>query len=166
MPSNSTLFEPPGGTWLRLSPNYATVIRISSAIATVLFFGIVAIAAWFFLHRGWVLGTIAALGVVWLTWRQWRAGRWVRSWGYTQRDGDLCITHGLWWKELTIIPYGRMQMVKVNSGPIDRAFGLASVELITASPSTAASIPGLPIADATILRDQLIELSDAQGSGL
>ncbi len=166
MATDPSLFEPPGGDWQRLSLRYVSVKRIGSLIGNGLFFGGLAALAWFLLRETRFVYAIAAVGVAVLIWRLWRDGRWVRSWGYAQREGDLCITHGLWWKNLTIIPFGRMQMVKVNSGPIDRAFGLATVELITASPETAASIPGLPVEDAATLRDRLIELSDARGSGL
>ena len=37
----------------------------------------------------------------------------------------------------------RMQLVEVESGPLERAFGLATVSLKTASPETGARIPGL-----------------------
>ena len=42
-----------------------------------------------------------------------------------------------------------MQFVDVQAGPIDRAFGIASVTLHTASTETAATIPGLPADEAT-----------------
>ena len=166
MATDPSLFEPPGGVWQRLSPRYVSVKRLGNLLANTLFFGGLTVLAWFLLHKAWLAYAIASFGLAVLAWGLFRAGRWVRSWGYAQREGDLCITHGLLWKNLTIIPFGRMQMVKVNSGPIERAFGLATVELITASPETAAEIPGLPTADAALLRDQLIELSDARGSGL
>ena len=160
------LFEPPGGEWKRLSPRYIPVKRIGSLIGNTVLFGGMAALAWALLREMWVVFAVLAAGASVLAWRLWRDGRWVRSWGYAQRDGDLCITHGLMWKNLPIIPSGRMQMVKVSSGPIERAFGLASVELITASPETAATISGLAEPDAVALRDELIELSDAEGSGL
>ena len=50
-----------------------------------------------------------------------------------ERDDDLYLSHGLWSRELIVIPYGRMQAVKVESGPLTRALGLANVELVTAS---------------------------------
>ena len=99
-------------------------------------------------------------------WRVVRAGRWVRSWGWAERDSDLCITHGLWTRELTVIPFGRLQMVEVSSGPLLRSQGLANVQLITAAVQSRATIPGLPYADAVALRDRMIELSEAGGAGL
>lgn len=95
-----------------------------------------------------------------------RADRYWRSWGYAELDDDLYITRGLWFKQLTVVPYGRMQVVEVESGPIERAFGLATVKLVTASASTDATIPGLPPEEAAALRDRLSERGEARASGL
>jgi uncharacterized protein len=89
-----------------------------------------------------------------------------RSWGYVEREDDLYITHGIMSRSLIAVPYGRMQLVEVESGPLERAFGLASVSLKTASPETGARIPGLTPEEATRLRDRLTELGEAHASGL
>jgi membrane protein YdbS with pleckstrin-like domain len=59
-----------------------------------------------------------------------------------------------------------MQLVEVASGPLERAFGLATVSLKTASPETNATIPGLLPEEAARLRDRLTELGEAHASGL
>ena len=89
-----------------------------------------------------------------------------RSWGYVEREDDLYITHGVLFRSLVAVPYGRMQLVEVESGPLERAFGLATVTLKTASPETNAAIPGLAPEEAARLRDRLTELGEAQASGL
>lgn len=91
------------------------------------------------------------------------AGRELR---WARRDKDLCIVGGLWFRNLEVVPFGRMQVVKVSSGPLLRAYGLANVELVTAAAATNGIIPGLPADEAKALRDLIIELSDAEGSGL
>ena len=88
------LFEPPGGEWKRLSPRYIPVKRIGSLIGNTVLFGGMAALAWALLREMWVVFAVLAAGASVLAWRLWRDGRWVRSWGYAQRDGDLCITHG------------------------------------------------------------------------
>ena len=110
----------------------------------------------------WVAAAVAVFGLGWTIWRVIRAGRWIRSFGFTERDRDLLITHGLWFKKLTAVPYGRMLSVEVESGPIDRLWDLAEVTLITASSHSHAKIPGLLAADAAILRDRLIRLGETQ----
>lgn len=162
----AALFAPPAGEWRRLSPRYVTVRRIQVLIAALVVFVPLGVATWVFLREWWAVAAVVALAGAWLAWRLWRAGRWVRAWGYAERDADLCIRSGLWTRNLTIIPFGRMQMVKVQAGPLLRAFGLASVELVTASALTNATISGLPAAEAAALRDRLIELSDARDAGL
>ncbi|MCW3158809.1 PH domain-containing protein [Micropruina sonneratiae] len=151
------LFAPPTQQWRRISPAYAMVLRIRMAVATAILGAAATVPVW--LLAGWVWGvaTIVAC-LAWALWQWVRLGRLVRSWGFVERDDDLYLTHGLWFKELTAIPYGRMQAVKVESGPLARAFGLASVELVTASIQSGAKIPGLPQSDAEQLRDRLIEI--------
>jgi membrane protein YdbS with pleckstrin-like domain len=100
------------------------------------------------------------------------AGGWVlvgrswRSWRYALREDDVLLSHGVMWHEQTIVPYGRMQLIEVTSGPLERRFGLASLQLHTAAAATDASIPGLTPADAVELRDRLAELGEARAAGL
>ncbi len=165
----SDVFTPPADQWLRISPRYATVKRITGAIGVLLVFVPGAVVAWLTLQQWWAPAAVGALGALLYGWLAWRAGRWVRAWGYAERDADLCITSGLLWRRLLVVPFGRLQLVEVSSGPLLRAFGLARVELVTASAQTDAALPGLPHADAVALRDRLIDASDAtqaEGSGL
>jgi membrane protein YdbS with pleckstrin-like domain len=95
-----------------------------------------------------------------LTWRRYRA------WGYAEREDDLLVRRGVMIRRLTVVPYGRMQFVDVTAGPVDRAFGLATVQLHTAAAATDARIPGLERAEADRLRDQLASLGETKATGL
>lgn len=151
------LFAPAQGDWQRISPAYATVLRVRTLVAATIITGVASVVAWRLFGAPWGL-LVVALGLGYAIWQWVRIARWVRAWGYAERDADLYLTHGLWFKELTVIPYGRMQAVKVDSGPLTRALGLANVELVTASLQSGARIPGLPTRDAELLRDRLIAL--------
>jgi uncharacterized protein len=136
----------------------------TAVVWTVLTAGTVAaLVAW---TPWWVAATggvaVAGFGL----WRVLRQRRLAQSWGYAERANDLYITHGLWFKNLTVVPYGRMQVVEVTSGPIERRFGLATVELVTASAHTNATIPGLTAVQAAALRDRLSERGEHQATGL
>jgi membrane protein YdbS with pleckstrin-like domain len=89
-----------------------------------------------------------------------------RSWGYLERDDDLIVRRGLLFRQVSVVPYGRMQLIDVTAGPIDRLFGLATVQLHTAAAATDARIPGLPRAEAERLRDRLASLGEARATGL
>lgn len=156
----SDLFTPTAD-WQRLPSSYATVRRLGALVSNLVASVIVALLAGLLLDWPWVVA-VAAVGLGWTLWRVVRAGRWVRSFGYAERAEDLLITHGLWNKQLTAIPYGRMLSVNVESGPIERAWGLAKVQLVTASVHSAGHIPGLRQEDAARLRDRLIAAGEAQ----
>ncbi|MEU6365474.1 PH domain-containing protein [Streptomyces sp. NPDC046931] len=123
---------------------------------------------------GLLLGVLA--GPVWalfallplaaLSWGWVLLGRNWRSWRYAERADDLLISRGVLWREQTVVPYGRMQLVEVTSGPVARRFGLASVQLHTAAAATDATIPGVDPAEAERLRDRLTELGEARSAGL
>lgn len=160
------LFAPPVGEWKRVAPQLRTVRRISILVPlAVLTAGAVLAVAlllgWWWLEGLLVLLALGAAGWGWL----W-AGRNQESWGYAENADDLVITSGVMFKRLVAVPYGRMQFVDVNAGPLHRAFGIATVSLHTASTETAADIPGLPAAEATRLRNRLTELGEAHGAGL
>ena len=88
------------------------------------------------------------------------------SWGYAERGDDLLVRRGVMFARLSVVPYGRMQFIDVTAGPLERAFGLATVRLHTAAAATDARIPGLQREEAARLRDRLAELGEAQAAGL
>jgi membrane protein YdbS with pleckstrin-like domain len=69
-------------------------------------------------------------------------------------------------RSMVVVPYGRMQYVDVEAGPLDRKLGLAKVQLHTASVGTDAQIPGLPPDEAARLRDRLASRGEARLAGL
>lgn len=90
----------------------------------------------------------------------------VRSWGYAERERDLLVRHGRMIRRLSIVPYARMQFVDVTAGPLERAFGLATVQLHTAAAATDARVPGLHPGEASRLRDRLTALGEDRAEGL
>jgi membrane protein YdbS with pleckstrin-like domain len=94
------------------------------------------------------------------------AQRRVRAWAYREREDDLMVSRGVFITRLSVIPYGRMQFIDVVAGPIERAFGLATVRMHTAAAASDARIPGLLSAEAARLRDHLAELGESKAAGL
>jgi uncharacterized protein len=159
------VFAPLGeAPWRPVSPALAKLRR------ALLFFwvGVLALAAvvagallwWWFSAFGLAAAAIVLVWGLWLIPRNWRA------WGYSERKDDLLVKHGVLFRKLSVVPYGRMQFVDVNSGPLERRVGIATVQLHTASPATDARIPGLPPDEAARLRDRLAALGEARAAGL
>jgi membrane protein YdbS with pleckstrin-like domain len=160
------LFAPPAYAWQRLSPAYRSLRRLTTVLVAPLVLSVPALLLGLLLGWWWVSAAIWALALVIVVVRLALVERTWRSWGYVEREDDLYITHGVLYRSLVAVPYGRMQLVEVGSGPLERAFGLATVSLKTASPETNATIPGLPPEEAARLRDRLTELGEAHASGL
>jgi membrane protein YdbS with pleckstrin-like domain len=160
------LFAPPAYEWKRLSPKYRSMRRLTSLVVPPVLLTIPAVIVGVTTGRWWISGLIWAAAIVIVIVRLGFVTRSWRSWGYVEREDDLYITHGVMFRSLIAVPYGRMQLVEVESGPLERAYELAAVTLKTASPETGARIPGLSPEEATRLRDRLTELGEARASGL
>ncbi|WP_246007211.1 PH domain-containing protein [Actinomadura pelletieri] len=89
-----------------------------------------------------------------------------RAYGYAERADDLIVTHGVLVKRLIVVPYGRMQFVDVTAGLLERWMGIATVRMHTAAAATDATIPGLPAAEASHLRDRLAQKGEERSMGL
>ncbi len=109
---------------------------------------------------------LAGVVLVIAVWRLLLIPRQVQAIGYAERHEDLLIREGLFFQRVMVVPYGRMQYVDISVGPIERAVGLASLKLHTASPTTNATLVGLPAAEAARLREQLSSLGEAKLAGL
>ena len=160
------LFDPPGQDWVRVQPTLARMERLG-AVLTSAAVAVVVVGVGLFLDGFWPWGVLAlVLVVALLGWDLWLIGLRVRNWGYAELESELWITHGAMFRTLSVVPYGRMQLVDVTVGPLERRFGLASVELHTASAGTDAMIPGLLPEEAARLRDRLTEVGEAESAGL
>jgi uncharacterized protein len=160
------LFAPPGNDWEGVSPALARMRRtallacgalllVVAAVLTVLF----GVPVWV-----WAVCVVLGAGAIGLGWVG--IGRNARRWGYAERDEDLYVRHGAIFRRLVVVPYGRMQYVDVQSGPLEQLFKIASVHMHTASPGTSARIPGLRADEAARLRDRLTALGESQAAGL
>lgn len=158
-------FHLSGDTWHSLSPKLITARRLILGLfaGAVL---LVAVVLVFTPAPIWAAGvvTVASVLIVAIGW-PW-IGRRVRSWGYAERADDLVVGSGIWFRRIVIVPYGRLQTVDVKAGPIDRAFGLVSVQLHTAAATTDAAIPGLSPDVAAQLRDRLAAKGEQRSAGL
>lgn len=162
---SDALFSPPDEAWVALSPRYLSLKRLMVLINWTWILTVAVLAVGFFLR--WDAAAAAAVAALaWIGYRWWHQSALWRAWGYAERDTDLFIKSGRWVRRLTIVPYGRMQVVEVASGPMERKYGLATVQLVTASASTNASIPGLTAEAATALRERLAERGEHQAAGL
>ena len=151
-------------SWLRVSPKYVLVDLVGYLISGVVMVSLSLIPLLAFEWQlGWlpptVIGAISLLTVA-LTPRR------VRSIGYQLRADDLLFRRGLMWKRVVAVPYGRMQLVDINRGPIARLVGLSELKFVTAAASSGVVIPGLPEPVAEELRDKLVALAESRRAGL
>ena len=158
------VFDPVGIEWTQVSRGLASVRRtILLTIVVVLLVAVIVLALVSGSTWAWILTVPLALaaGFGW-----WTIGRQVAAWRYAERADDLLIRRGLMFRELVVVPYGRMQFVDVQAGPLERAFDVAQVQLHTASAGSDARIPGLSAAEAARLRDRLASRGQARLAGL
>jgi uncharacterized protein len=158
------VIDPVPGDWQRVSPKYVVVDLLGVLVSAVLF--TVGSSVPFAVTRepAWLVAPAAVL-VLHILLAIFTPRR-VRALGYRLRDDDLVFRRGIMFLRVVAVPYGRMQLVDINRGPIARAFGLSELKLVTAAASSHVTIPGLPEADAEALRDRLVELAESRRAGL
>lgn len=154
---------PGHGQWRGISPRFIPVSLINEAIGLVF---LLAITGWPAALK--LIGPFSGASWWWLL--PWPAAvllisainmiltpRRVRAHGYREDDDEFLVRRGLIVRRLVVVPYGRMQYVDVNSGPLLRAFGLAEITLHTASAQTNTKLPGVSAEEANRLREHLTE---------
>ena len=157
-------FAPDDVTWHPVSQRLATGRRLVIAVVCALA-AVTVVAASVVAGRLWPLVLLLVPAVV-LAWAWWVVGRQVRAMGYAERADDLLVRRGVMFRSIVVVPYGRMQFVDVEAGPLARKLGYSSVQLHTASPGTDASIDGLVPDEAARLRDRLAQRGEARLAGL
>ncbi|MFT5138382.1 MAG: membrane protein YdbS with pleckstrin-like domain [Lysobacterales bacterium] len=56
--------------------------------------------------------------------------------GVALRDKDIAYRSGLYWRKTVILAFNRVQHVEVSSGPLQRRYGLATLNFFTAGGSS------------------------------
>ncbi len=159
---NRLIAEP--GDWRGVSGRYLSVLLISTGGALVLAVVVAATVALVF-GTAWPLLPGGVIGVALLVTAAILPRR-VRSIGYRLREDDLVLRRGILFQRMIAVPYGRMQLVDISHDPLDRAFGIARLTLITASAAGAVTIPGLDQPAAESLRDRLVVVAEHRRTGL
>ena len=103
----------------------------------------------------WLLGSFALFGLLYAA-----AMAFVfygyRVAGYALRRHDIAYRRGVIIRKQTIIPFNRVQHCEVREGPIERGFGLATLQVFTAGgQSSDLTIPGLKPDEARRLKDYI-----------
>jgi hypothetical protein len=151
-------FADPDGALTKVHPNYRTVLRLGVVLAMipVLIAALVAEAVNAeeqFIPTGIIAGvaTLFALVMV-IRFPSRRYG----ARGYNMGADRLRVVRGIWWHSDTIVPFGRVQHIDVDQGPVERAFGIATMTLHTAGNHNASvNLPGLEQELAKELREEI-----------
>jgi membrane protein YdbS with pleckstrin-like domain len=164
LPVNREPFDPSDVTWTPVSRQLIGARLTVTAIVLVpltLLLAIIPVAA----EEPWLWSLPAAVVLLGL-WIVWLVRRQVGAMAYAERADDLLVRRGIMLRSMVVVPYGRMQYVDVNAGPLARRFGIATVQLHTAAPATSAAISGLPPQEAARLRDRMASRGEARLAGL
>ncbi|MCX9148176.1 PH domain-containing protein [Erythrobacter sp. WG] len=134
------------GTLTKLHPNYAHALRVRTTLMAVPFLigalvlelvvrdeGVIA--------QGIIAGPvllIAILLILRIPARRYGAR------GYQMSADRLRVVRGILFRSDTVVPFGRVQHIDVDQGPLERFFGIATLTLHTAGNHNASvALPGL-----------------------
>jgi len=107
----------------------------------------------------WLVGEWCVVAAICLWYSLWRPSRAYRAWSYRIDEKVLETRSGILVHRTRLIPLSRVQHVDLERGPFERLYGLASLILHTAGTHSASlTIPGLNAAEASRLRDHLVEV--------
>ncbi|MEO1064847.1 MAG: PH domain-containing protein [Actinomycetota bacterium] len=83
----------------------------------------------------------------------------LRRLGYQIREHDLSLRSGVVKHKVETLPFARVQHVNVSRGPVERALGLATLDVSSAGPDL--SIPGLAEDEANRIKALVTERAGA-----
>ncbi|MEO9461989.1 MAG: PH domain-containing protein [Marinomonas sp.] len=139
----------------KLHPNHVKALRLTAIITSIPFLiaalvgEVMAIFPW----PGVILGPVAVIAmflILRLPMRRHMAR------GYQMSDDRLRVVSGIWWRSDTVVPFGRVQHIDVEAGPIERSFGIATMTLHTAgSHNASVHLPGLEEGLAREMREDI-----------
>jgi membrane protein YdbS with pleckstrin-like domain len=142
------------GSLTPLHPNHVKVLRLQAAVVALPFVvgSLVAEAADVLPAGAFLVPVLlaATFVVVRMPLRRYHAR------GFSLSDDRLRVVRGLLFRSDTVVPFGRVQHIDVHQGPLERAYGLATLTVHTAgSHNASVSLPGLAHGDAVTMRETI-----------
>lgn len=137
-----------------LHPNYVKVVRLATlGWALPFVIGALVLESADTLPRGAFLAPVV-LVALYLIFRV--PLRRYQARGYQLGGDRLRVVRGLLFRSDTVVPFGRVQHIDVHQGPLERAYGLATLVLHTAGTHNASvALPGLGHDDAVAMREEI-----------
>lgn len=136
-------------------PNYLRVSLIGDAVFAVIVVVIGIATAIFVPSRQWIPLLVMVVLLVLTALSAGFAKLRVKHTAYQVRQHDLSYRTGVLSRTVETVPFVRVQHARVTQGPIERAFGLATLAVNSAGPDL--DIPGLGADDADRLRALVVE---------
>ena len=143
------------GELTRLDPAHKTVMRIEIILTALpvlvgaIVLEILGIVPW----RGVFVGPVVVIAVLLVGMVPLR--RYLAR-GYDMASDRLRVVRGLLFRHDTVVPFGRVQHIDVEQGPLERMFDIARLILHTAGThNSSVVLPGLKHADALAMREAI-----------
>lgn len=129
---------------------------ISSGIIVTLFCLLFSIFGW----NAWAW--FGLLIPPWIAVGYYHVGRLFYSRKYLLRQHDITYYSGWIWRDIVTVPYSRIQHCETNQGPIEKWYGLATLEVFTAGKQQHdMAIPGLLLDDAERIKYFLLHKQES-----
>ena len=104
---------------------------------------------------------------LWGLWWILTTPRRTRALGYALEANHLMARRGIMFRSMSSMPYGRIQYVDVDSGPLERMCGVARLTVRTAGTTTGTMVLfGIPLNVAEELRADLVRRADERMAAL
>lgn len=163
----------PEPQWVPAASGYLTVrfVHTISALALPILAGVTLYCAGAFFGGPEVLrivglAVIAVFGL-WGLWWILTTPRRTRALGYALESNHLMARRGIVFRSMSSMPYGRIQYVDVDSGPLERMCGVARLTVRTAGTTTGTMVLfGIPLNVAEELRADLVRRADERMAAL
>ena len=163
----------PEPQWVPAASRYLTVrfVHTISALAFPILAGVALYCAGAFFGgpealRIVGLAVIAVFGL-WGLWWILTTPRRTRALGYALESNHLMARRGIVFRSMSSMPYGRIQYVDVDSGPLERMCGVARLTVRTAGTTTGTMVLfGIPLNVAEELRADLVRRADERMAAL
>ncbi len=163
----------PEPQWVPAASGYLTVrfVHTISALAFPILAGVALYCAGAFFGGPEALRIVGLVVVavfgLWGLWWILTTPRRTRALGYALESNHLMARRGIVFRSMSSMPYGRIQYVDVDSGPLERMCGVARLTVRTAGTTTGTMVLfGIPLNVAEELRADLVRRADERMAAL